>query len=717
MRARSALPLLGALALGAMLPLAASAQATVDEPPPSCEDVIELAVSHRPSAALVAAAQVEAAGEAPCDATVLGEAEESVAEAAVHLRRAQGLDAEAARVGAGTDAASELRGAADTAYAQALALDLGLTAAFDGLSSDPGSEAPQADAAEVAARLVALGYRAAAQELLVTAVTDGEVDPEQLDQALQDLLAPSPPETVVDWWDEEGKTWLTVGAWFAAAAAVVYLVLWTWLRRPPYQLVPPAQAVTAGKADGVADAWAELLPRRLDDLVDSTPGMRLSTGPDTDLALPDIDGMPSGFTAVVKFWTWFRRLRVRHVSTLLHDEGGKVGVTVSIRKRSGRPLKIRTLRPLDDAAPVDRKTYLDLLPQAAAWIAFQTTKERDRAAVLGTASEDAVLRFADSGVHHAAGDRGAARRALLRSRSADPEMLAAWLNLAVLDLSRPDDAPAVVPVDWRQRLSTLRAVEEAAVRRLTTNGTLESHVLPAARDRWRREAVRCRATIMRARYNRVISLLNWGAVDSTSTLGEPVEVRKRLRKALKSTRAATEDLLSTTPSRGRWTAIRDTAHDVRRHVDLMERGHLDPGPTAFLDELKKNLVEIDQEWASAFPDVLPVWVDYGIACIASTRAPDVGAPCPDPTMQEVVDQVQEWLDRAFAKAPKAYTQAARHDPFFARLLSAPTDPSTCRPVRARRAASRRPWIARIRGASSLLGRLSRCGGRPVTSVR
>ncbi|MFF2622364.1 hypothetical protein [Oerskovia jenensis] len=680
MRARSALPLLSALALGAVLPLGASAQAAVDgSPPPSCQDVIELATSHRPSAALVAAAQVEATGEAPCDATVLAEAEESVAAAAVLLRRAQGLDAEAGRVGADTEAAAELRGAADTAYALALALDLGSTAAFDGLSSDPGSEAPPAGTAVAAARLVDLGHRAEARELLLTAVEEGTVDPEDLDQGLQDLLAPSPPETVVDWWDEDGRTWLTVGAWCVAGLALIYLVLWTWARRPPYRLDPVTQAVTAEKADDVAQAWAELLPRRLDDLAESTPAMRISTGPDTDLALPDIDGMPSGFKAVVEFWTWFRRLRVRHVSTLLHDEGGKVGVTVSIRKRSGRLLETRVLRPLDEAAPVDRATYLGLLPQAAVWIAFQTTERRHRVAVLGTRSEVAVLRFADSAALLAAGDKGAARQALLRARAADPAMLAARLNLAVLDLRQEGDDPAVAPQDWPARLEALRGVEDAASARLVDLLGPAPRVTPGARDRRRREVVRCRATIMRARYNRAISILNWSVLDDTG------EVRTRLGTALEATKESAVTLQETTPRRPRWDAIRRTARNVERHAELMRRGHLDPGPTVFLSDVQGQLTTIDPDWETAYPDVLPGWVDYGIACVAAAVVP----PDTDvPARQAAVACVQSWLDRAFAKQPGHYVSAARRDPFFAHLVPVPPELPAPTPHRCRRSLRR-----------------------------
>ena len=64
------------------------------------------------------------------------------------------------------------------------------------------------------------------------------MDPKKLDQALQDLLAPSPPETVVDWWDEDGRTWLTVVAWCLAGLALIYLVLWTWGSTTPSRLVP-----------------------------------------------------------------------------------------------------------------------------------------------------------------------------------------------------------------------------------------------------------------------------------------------------------------------------------------------------------------------------------------------------------------------------------------------------------------------------------------------
>ncbi|MBD7980078.1 hypothetical protein [Oerskovia merdavium] len=673
MRARSALPLFSALALAlsTLLPLGASAQTAVDEsPPPSCQEVIELATSHRPSAALVAAAQVEAAGETACDATVLAEAEGSVAEAAVLLRRAQGLDTEAGRVATDTEAAAELRSAADTSYAQALALDLGLTAAFDGLTSDPGSEAPPAEAAVAAARLVDLGHRAEARELLLTAVEEGKVDPKKLDQALQDLLAPSPPETVVDWWDEDGRTWLTVVAWCLAGLALIYLVLWTWVRRPPYRIDPATQAVTAGKADDVAQAWAEMLPRRLDDLAESTPAMRISTGPDTDLTLPDIDGMPSGFKAVVEFWTWFRRLRVRHVSALLHDEGGKVGVTVSIRKRSGRLLETRTLRPLDDTAPVERATYLGLLPQAAVWIAFQTTVKRHRVAVLGTRSEVAVLRFADSAALLAAGDKGAARQALLRARAADPQMLAARLNLAVLDLRREGDDPAAAPQDWQVRLEALHGVEQAASARLDELFGYAPHVLPAARDRWLREAVRCRATIMRACYNRAISSLNWSAAGGTG------EMRHDLAAALESTRKAAVDLRESTPRRARWDAIRRTAHNVERHAELMRRGHLDPGPAGFLSDASHQLTTIEPDWGAAYPDVLPGWVDYGIACVAAAVVPpDPGAP----TRQAAVARVQSWLDRAFAKQPGHYVSAARRDPFFAHLVPVPPERATAGP--------------------------------------
>ncbi|MGW6004467.1 hypothetical protein ACWFNS_08695 [Oerskovia enterophila] len=672
MRARSALPLLSALALGAVLPLAASAQATVGESPPSCQDVIELATSHRPSAALVAAAQVEAADGAACDATVLAEAEESVAQAAVLLRRAQGLDAEAGRVGADTEAAAELRRAADTSYAQALALDLGLTAAFDGLSSDPGSEAPPAGPAVAAARLVDLGHRVEARELLVTAVKEGKVEPEDLDQALQDLLAPSPPETVADWWDEDGKAWLTVGAWCVAGLALIYLVLWTWVRRPPYRIDPATQAVTAGKADDVAQAWAEMLPRRLDDLAESTPAMRISTGPDTDLTLPDIDGMPSGFKAVVEFWTWFRRLRVRHVSALLHDEGGKVGVTVSIRKRSGRLLETRTLRPLDDTAPVERATYLALLPQAAVWIAFQTTAKRHRVAVLGTRSEVAALRFADSAALLAAGDKGAARQALLRARAADPAMLAARLNLAVLDLRREGDDPATAPQDWRARLEALHGVEHAASARLTDLLGGTPHIRPTTRDYWWREVVRCRATVMRACYNRAISVLNWSVVDDTD------EIRQHLGAALDSTRKAAVELRETTPRRSRWTAIRRTAHNVQRHSELMRRGHVDPGPAAFLTDVRKQLAAVDPSWETAYPEVLPGWVDYGIACIAAVVVPsDVDGEAP--VRQAAVARVQSWLDLAFAKQPGHYVSAARRDPFFSHLVTAPPEPASTGP--------------------------------------
>lgn len=701
MRARARSMLVVGLLGGGLLVALPAAGAT--ESPPDCEGVRVLAQSFQPSAAVALAEQIDAgarsaspvpvASAAPVGtpdvsattpaaqslcAEELGDAQERAAAAVVARDVAQSQDKEATEIEPqDAAAAADLRRQADALYALALTTDAGLADARAEIAPD-GAEAASSARLVAARQLKDLGKPAEARLLASDLVRAGAAKAEDVDAA---GLAPSsaPPVQITDWWTTTVSPWLRVGAWVAAGAVVIGLLAALPFRRPDYELRPAAVTSAGTDLAGAAADWSTAVPQALRRLAAGTPMARVLTAPDVVLALPAIDGIPAGFKAVVEFWTWFRRINGRVVTTNLEVVNGTPTAVVRITTRRDRPRATTTLRTVRTSpAPLDAaqvaQAFLDLASEAATWVAFRSTPSEERESVFGSTVSAAVVHVAGAAASMRRGDRASARAALGVARIDDPTMLEARLNLAVLDTTEPGAALNTLSDEavarGREALAAVSADAEALGLAPMVDGQV-TRVL-------RRNRVRLQAIALRARFNEVIVNLNVGA--------KPPGGAERLLRAdeLSTVRNRAELLVAEAGGASGLRRAVETAKVIGRHAWLMYYGHVAGWAGGYeaclariLDVWAEEIRTTDPPWEPEIPQTLvplpevpgleedvppvsdlpgaifPASTSYSIACIAAERG--------------TAEDAQPWLDRAFAVDAPHYVVSARKDPYFAGL--------------------------------------------------
>ncbi|QDW61640.1 hypothetical protein [Oerskovia sp. KBS0722] len=689
--------MIGLLGGGLLVALPA---AGATESPPDCEDVRVLAESFQPSAAVALAEQIDAvsrsaspssadsaatmdpaasAGTPNVTASIpaavcaaeLGDAKERADAAGVALDFAQRQDAEATEIEPrDAAAAADLREQARALYALALTTDAGLTEARAGIVPE---RAEAADKARLSAaqQLKALQRPAAARLLASDLVLTGAVKAEDVEAAGLGPV-PSPPVRVTEWWKSTASPWLEVGAWVAAFLAAAWIVFRALTRSRDYELQTPVVSSEGADLDGAVADWSVTVPRALDSLSTESPMVRYLATPDAEFTLPSIGAVPVGFKAVVEFWTWFRRLRRRVVTTTLEVVDGTPTAHVAIRTRSGKAVARTTLRtirssivPTLDATRISQ-AFVDLASEAAAWIAFEFTAKVAQVSIFGSTRPGAVVHVAGAAAAKRREDRPGIRAELNAARTEDPEMLEARLNLAVLDITKAGPELFTLDADSVESGSLALVATSSAARGLLdlADPGVEGPG-PSPGKVARRDWARVMAIDLRARYNHVIAVLNMGE--------HPAEGPRRAQCALElqEVMACASRLVAAMEGTVEFDEIVRTARDIRRQAWLLRVGHT----LAWPGGLQPRLTEILAQWQvvgredfpwsgdvldvldaaiplpEIEPDLLPAATDYSIACIAAER----GTP----------QDVENWLNRAIAKDAPRYLRAARKDPYFA----------------------------------------------------